>query len=273
MNPAHIHTVKRVISTYAPSLFSAIRYGRGTLHKWQQARLQASLVPWKAKFIERYDFEIQAGPFAGMKFHRSSAAQAYLPILIGSYEAEIHGFIEAALARRPTTIVDVGSSVGYVAVGLARRAPQATVHAFDIDASCRADTKTLAQMNAVEARVVIDSECTPEKLDGLCAARTLVFSDCEGYELELLDPVNAPRLANADIIIELHDFMRVDVAITPTILARFRDIHEIAIANVSHPAEADYPCLADFPREIRVKALHEDRIQYQQWAYLKAKSW
>ena len=28
MNPAHVYAVKRAISTYAPALFSAIRYGR-----------------------------------------------------------------------------------------------------------------------------------------------------------------------------------------------------------------------------------------------------
>ena len=107
----------------------------------------------------------------------------------------------------------------------------------------------------------------------ICGERSLVFSDCESYELELLDPAKVPALKNADIIVELHDFMRIDVAITPTILARFAATHDIEITGVKRRSAQDFPCLSVLPREVRARALHEDRVQYQQWAYLKAKNW
>jgi hypothetical protein len=273
MNPSHVNAVKRAISTYAPPLFSAIRYGRQVLHRRRNGRLQSELTPWKQRFIEKFGFVVQGGPFAGMKFHQSSAADAYLPLLTGSYEAETHGFVETALQRAPEEIVDVGCDAGYVAVGLALRAPAATIHAFDIRAEARDNCLSLAVMNDVERRIVIGGECTPARLDMICGARSLVFCDCEGYELDLLDPARVPHLRDSDIIIELHDFMRTDVAITPTILARFAETHDIELTGIKRRSAEDFPSLAVLPAEIRVRALHEDRVEYQQWAYLKAKSW
>jgi hypothetical protein len=273
MNPSHVYAVKRAISTYAPTLFSAIRYSRQVMHRRRNVLLQTALTPWKESLIRKFNFVVQSGPFAGMKFHRSDVASAYLPLLIGSYEAETHAFIETALEHAPKIIVDVSCDAGYVAVGLALRAPAATVFAFDIRAEARRECRSLAGINQVEERVIVDGECTPEKLNTICSDRSLVFCDCEGYELELLDPDKAPNLRNADIIVELHDFMRIDIAITPTILSRFANTHDVTVTGVKRRSAEDFPCLSILPREVRGRALHEDRVEYQQWAYLRAKSW
>jgi hypothetical protein len=120
--------------------------------------------------------------------------------------------------------------------------------------------------------VTVGGECTPETLNKICGDRSLVFCDCEGYELELLDPDKVPALKDADIIVELHDFMRTDVAITPTILSRFAATHDVTVTGLKPRSADDFPCLSVLPREVRARALHEDRVEYQQWAYLKAKS-
>jgi hypothetical protein len=273
MNPSHVYAVKRAIKTFAPPLFSAIRYSRTVMHRRREVRLQSALTPWKEAFIQKFNYVVQGGPFAGMKYHRNGSANAYLPLLTGSYEAETHGFIETALQRAPKTIADVGCDEGFVAVGLALRAPAATVFAFDIRAEARDNCRSLATINEVEQRVVVGGECTPATLDKICSDRSLVFCDCEGFELELLDPVKVPSLRSADIIVELHDFMRIDIAITPTILARFADTHDISVTGIKRRSTEDFPCLAVLPRNVRATALHEDRVGYQQWAYLKAKSW
>ena len=273
MNPSHVFAVKRAISTYAPALFSAIRYGRGVAHRRRNIRLQSKLTPWKEAFVRKFGSVVQGGPFAGMIFHRRELAHLYLPLLTGSYEAEIHGFIETALQRRPKIIADVGCEDGFVAVGLALRAPDAKVFAFDILSIPRDQCRELAGLNKVEDRVIVGGECTPETLNTICSDRSLIFSDCESYELELLDPDKVPALKNADIIVELHDFMRTDVAITPTVLARFTTTHDITVTGLTRRSADDFPSLAMLPKDVRAQALHEDRVEYQQWAYLKAKSW
>lgn len=273
MNPSHVYAVKRAISTYAPALFSAIRYGRSVAHRRRNVRLQSRLTPWKEAFVRKFGSVIQGGPFAGMIFHRRELANVYLPLLTGSYEAEIHGFIETALQRGPKVIADVGCEDGFVAVGLALRAPAAKVFAFDILGIARDQCRELARLNNVEDRVIVGGECTPETLSAICNERSLVFSDCESYELELLDPGKVPALKHSDIIVELHDFMRTDVAITPTVLARFEATHDITVTGLKRRSADDFPSLAMLPKEVRAQALHEDRVEYQQWAYLKAKNW
>jgi len=273
MNPSHVYAVKRAISTYAPALFSAIRYGRSVAHRRRNVRLQSKLTPWKEAFVRKFGSVVQGGPFAGMTFHARDLSSVYLPLLTGSYEAEIHGFIETALARGPKVIADVGCEDGFVAVGLALRAPQAKVYAYDILSIPREQCRDLARINKVEDRVIVGGECTPETLNAICDGRSLVFSDCESYELELLDPVKVPALKNADIIVELHDFMRTDIAITPTVLARFEATHDITVTGLKRRSAEDFPSLAVLPKEVRAQALHEDRVEYQQWAYLKAKNW
>lgn len=57
------------------------------------------LTPWKLRFVEKFGFVVQGSPFADVKFHQNSVADAYLPLLTGGYEAETHGFIETALKR------------------------------------------------------------------------------------------------------------------------------------------------------------------------------
>jgi len=264
--------IKRALSSYAPPVFRAIRQSRRILHARRNSRLQARLLPWKEKFIARHGFVVQGGPFAGMTFHKSSPEQAYLPLLTGSYEAETHPFIEAALKRDPSTIVDVGCEAGYVAVGLARRAPAAKVIGFDIDPAMRDKCRTLAAANGVGDRVMIENACTPARLDELCAGRTLVFCDCEGYEYELLDPAKAPNLKHADIIVELHDFMRIDVDITASITARFAATHDIELVGIAPRAAGQFPSVSALPDAVRAEALQENRVAYQQWAFLRAKT-
>ena len=231
------------------------------------------MTPWKEAFVRKFGSVVQGGPFAGMTFHARDLSTVYLPLLTGSYEAEIHGFIETALARGPKVIADVGCEDGFVAVGLALRAPQAKVYAYDILSIPRAQCRELAAINKVEDRVIVGGECTPETLNEICNGRSLIFSDCESYELELLDPDKVPALKNADIIVELHDFMRTDVAITPTVLARFEATHDITVTGLKRRSADDFPSLAMLPKDVRAQALHEDRVEYQQWAYLKAKNW
>ena len=56
-----------------------------------------------------------------------------LPLLVGCYEEELHHVIVRLSGYR--TVVNIGSSHGYYAVGLALRMTEANVLAFDIDRS------------------------------------------------------------------------------------------------------------------------------------------
>ena len=77
---------------------------------------------------------VLSGPFKGMRYPlRSSGQGGLLPKLLGTYERELSPAIERLISDRPTLVVNVGAAEGYYAVGLALRAPQAQVIAFEME--------------------------------------------------------------------------------------------------------------------------------------------
>jgi hypothetical protein len=168
---------------------------------------------------------VQGGPFAGLQCLLQPARHFQPPMLLGSYESELHDVI-ADIARRPyEKVLNIGCGEGYYAVGLARLLPGAQVHAFDVDPVCQKVCVNVAQANGCADRVVVSGGCTLAELERLAANNTLVVCDCEGAELELLDPQQVPQLSRCDFLIECHEFL--NPAITPVLTERFHKTHHV----------------------------------------------
>jgi len=179
------------------------------------------------------DLTVRYGPFAGMRYLKESSGSQVLPKVLGSYEEPLHCWLEEILTEKTyDLILDVGCAEGYYAVGFAWRLPSLRVRAFDINPEARKQTRALAILNHVQDRVSIETECDFQQFEKYGGSKTLVFCDIEGAEDGLLDPVQAPRLKECDILVEAHDFL-VD-GITDRLLLRFAPSHRIRIA-------VDYP--------------------------------
>lgn len=212
--------------------------------------------------------EVMSGPFAGLTMSTGHDF-AWVATLVGCYEKELHSVIEDAIAMRPTRIVNVGCSGGYYAVGFARRVPEATVFAFDIDASARVSCVELANVNGVGDRVVVEGACTPEVLTPLVGAGSLIFCDCEGYELHLLDPAMVPGLDQTAIIVELHDVWVPGLA--ERLLARFLPTHKVHRIGAI-PRDWRIEPVAQIPgltEQERGFAVSDWRDLSMSWAYLE----
>ena len=190
-----------------------------------------------------------------------------MPILSGSYEAELHDALTAWIDAAPSLLIDVGCSEGYYAIGLARAIPDATVHAFDIDPEARRLCGGLAELNGVADRVVIDAECTQRRLEAFPEAGVHLFMDCEGCELALLDPAAVPRLAGWSILVELHDF--IDPSISDTIAKRFAATHEVRLIDEQPRDSYPVPELAGLVPAERARRLDEHRPERMRWAMLE----
>ncbi|NBT95130.1 MAG: hypothetical protein EBT47_09045 [Chloroflexi bacterium] len=83
----------------------------------------------------------------------------------------------------------------------------------------------LANVNDVGDRVVVGGACTPDVLGPLVGSGSLIFCDCEGYELHLLDPAIVPGLEKTAIIVELHDVWVPGLA--ERLLGRFLATHKV----------------------------------------------
>lgn len=167
---------------------------------------------------------VQRGPFKGMKlgtrFTWCSGEIANL--LFGFYEQECHW--HRFYHGRYDTIINVGCAEGYYAVGLALLNPKATVVAVDIGSLEREICIDNAELNGVAERVAVIESITPDYMDFMVDphSRTLIVSDCEGYEWELMDPIKAPDLKYADFLVESHTRQ-----VTEELPKRFEATHKV----------------------------------------------
>lgn len=200
------------------------------------------------RYASHHGLTVRAGPFAGMRFPRFAVGRGELlvPQLLGAYELELWPALESIVETAPATIVDVGASDGYYAVGLARACPASTVYAYEMNFFPARVCHRLAEHNSVADRVVMRGECRIEDLQGLDpGGSTFVLSDCEGAEQELMDPDAIPWLRESQLIVELHEFAA--QGIEDTIRARFEPSHSIELVRSERRYVADFPALKEVP--------------------------
>lgn len=230
----------------------------------------------------RLDERVARGPFAGLHYPRRRGDIVHGAKLLGAYECELHSELERLIGRAPTRVVNIGSGDGYYVVGLARRLPEADVWAVDPDPLAQRACGRTAALNVVGARVHLTARLDPRALDEAlrgpfarlrtsahATRRTLCVVDCEGYEDELLDPVAAPSLSQADILVETHDFACAGV--TERLAARFAATHHVVRVGIASRAPERYPELADLPAVQAAGLLDEFRHPPQAWLVLTAR--
>ncbi len=195
------------------------------LHRIFMLALQVRRSAMINSLLQVHSGKVIGGPFAGMALLPEACD---LPSkLLGCYEVELHAAIAKAIGRDPAVVVNVGCGQGYYAVGLAQLLPRARVFAFDSNPGSQEICRRAAFANRVSERVLVSGKCEIEFFRQISAEadRPLLIVDCEGAELDLLDPDRAPELMHCDLIIECHDFM--DPRITPTLRERFSGSHDL----------------------------------------------
>jgi predicted O-methyltransferase YrrM len=200
------------------------------------------------KFASHHGLTVMAGPFEGMEFPRFAVGRGELlvPQLLGAYELELRAALASVVEDPPATIVDIGASDGYYAVGLARACPVSTVYAYEMNFFPARVCRSLAEQNGVSDRVVMRGECRTADLQRFePGGSTFVLSDCEGAEQELMDPDAVPWLRGSRLIVELHDFAA--PGIEDTIRARFEPSHSIEVVRSRRRYVAEFPALMDVP--------------------------
>ena len=220
---------------------------------------QSGLLDLAVRFANAKGSTVLHGPFAGMEYPPESIRGRHsVPMLLGSYECELHELIGAALSTKYQMVVDVGSAEGYYAVGFALKGKLPVV-AFDADARELRLCKEMARLNNVE--ITARTWCSPASLRNLVAgSRCFILSDCEGYETELFDDSTVEALSRSSVLIEIHG-----EAYDP-LVERFSKTHAIQTLVASGRSIADYPeleCLG----EQAPRALKEYRLEGQRWLY------
>lgn len=188
------------------------------LAKWRSQVMDNTVVAQAGQVVA-------GGPFKGMRYDVPAAEGAHAVRLLGAYEAGLTPVIESIIARRVPQIFDIGCAEGYYAVGLARRMPETVIHARDTSPDARALVAQLAEANGVADRIRIGGAMEHADFSLCEQADTVIICDIEGAEDALLDPVAAPSLARADILVEVHEGMV--AGLTDRLATRFAATHRI----------------------------------------------
>lgn len=199
------------------------------------ARLEAALrllAKWRAEVVantlaKRCDGVVLSGPFKGMIYGAQASEGSRAARMIGAYEASLHPVIEEIVAQDYALVIDIGCAEGYYAVGLARRMAQVEVWARDASVKAQAMCRELALANGVAERVAVGGEMAHGDFAVCLTRKSLVICDIEGAEADLLDPVLAPGLLAADLLVETHE--AISPGIAERIADRFRASHEVKI--------------------------------------------
>ncbi|CAN5773714.1 hypothetical protein BH11VER1_BH11VER1_10790 [soil metagenome] len=223
------------------------------------------------------DLRVRNGPFEGMIYpSTTSVGSTLFPKLLGSYERELHSLIEALCTRSYNLIIDIGCAEGYYAVGMAYRLKNAQVLAYDIEPDARDLCAKMATLNHVADRITIKPECPPSELISLnLPERCLIICDCEGYEVSLFTPEVVNKMANHDLLIEVHDCL--DIETSAIIRQRFEATHDITVIqsvdDIQKPYHKNYayPELASYNAASRHILLGECRPSIMEWFFMTPK--
>lgn len=219
---------------------------------------------------------VHGGPFQGMALATPTVwtAKDWLgPMILGCYEQELHPhWRDMAARRRYAAVINVGSSEGYYAIGLARLFPQAVVHAFEMLAESHAVLRENARLNGVEQRIVQHGPGSPEAMRALLAEdpASLAVIDCEGYETVLISPDTLADYRHADLVIETHDFVR--PGITQELAARLAASHEVAVVPEGARDPNVYPFLEGAVSLDRWIAVCENRPMRMSWIVARSRA-
>lgn len=219
-----------------------------------------------SRYVAQFGDRVLCGPFSGMKLLREYDRRhsAYLPKLIGSYEAELHPAIYATALRRPALVVNIGAADGYYTVGYALFI-NSQVIAFEMSETLTDQCQRVAEMNHVGHLISYEGECDSSKLRTVIQPNALIVADCEGCEDTVLDS-NIEGLNSSQLIIETHD--HIVPGVTNRLIERFRNTHEVFRFVSRERSESDYPILLSMRKRDRETALNEFRHATSYWLYL-----
>lgn len=224
-----------------------------------------------------YGKQILAGPFKGMRYEGYGYGAEYAPKIVGTYELEIGPEVERRLTDAHDLFVDIGAAEGYYAVGFLLRNPAARAIAFEMGAEARSVLSANAARNQVIDRLEVHGVASAASLETALhgARRPWLLCDCEGAELDILDPSLAPSLVTTTILLEVHGNARVEPAsnqnhtqaMAELMRRRFASTHHITTFTYAPRKQTDWPAAFESegtPAE-RAAAMNENRWHEQLW--------
>ena len=217
--------------------------------------------------------QVAQGPFKELSLNTSLLS----PMLLGTYEQELHDVFHNWFDQKPKNLVCVEAAEGYYAVGMARSDPTLKVIAYELDSYQRSQLGEVIRQNKV-SNVTVLKRCTQESLTNTLqsiSSTPYLICDIEGGEVELLDPVQITALKQAVILVEIHE--ELVNGCEQVIRNRFKDSHNILEIISSNRKPNDFPSNSRvfqtiFSKKTRLSLMDEGRASTMKWLVLEPDS-
>ena len=148
------------------------------------------------------------------------------------------------------------------------------MYAFDTNPEARTECQENAKINSVAERVSVSGLCDASTLKALdLGSRSLIISDCEGYERLLFDKAMAEQLRDHDLIIETHDW--IDIETSTAIKSAFASTHILtsiySTDDIQKAVLYEYSELTSLRLSQRRDVLAERRLCVMEWVIARSR--
>jgi hypothetical protein len=176
--------------------------------------------------IEKVGNRIYFGPFSGLKIPEVATKLLTVSEILGLYESCLHCKFEHLINNDIRNVVLVGGNNGYYAAGLSYIFNPISIKVYESDESFHNIINSWFDENNLN-NSEISGKATIEEFQKFESNIDLIFMDCEGFEIDLLNPVNFPWQKKSNILLEIHPFYINNLV--STLSSRFRNTHKIQI--------------------------------------------
>lgn len=256
--------IRNLIFSIAPDT-ALVLFSIRSRRKIEKSVQTSNVIAMSRDTVSKTSGTVQAGPFKGLKLDLDAFPQHISPKIYGTYEDELHDFVDDIIDSECELVVNIGTAEGYYAVGFAQRLPDAKILGFDADPKAQRAVRHNAQKNSCTDNIEVSGVLRKEKLRDIIKAATkpAVLSDCEGGELELLDLQAVPDLARSRILIECHP--GADQNVVEILTKRFSTTHKITRRDPD-PVEAKLARADTLKASITEAHVNEHR-SFTPWLY------
>lgn len=146
---------------------------------WHRSRL---LQEYLLQNAHHNQIAVMGGVFEGLLMSLPIHAGIALPMILGSYESELHSAVRNAMRRGYQHVVNIGCGDGYYLVGMARHMKATQFFGYDVNPAAQQGCQQTANHNGVAERVTIGGLFAGADFAQHPAGETLVICDIEGAE-------------------------------------------------------------------------------------------
>lgn len=176
--------------------------------------------------VKKVGKRIYFGPFSGLKIPQKLNKVLTVAEILGLYESCLHPKLEYLINRDIKKIILVGGNNGYYSAGLSYIFNPEIIRIYETEKVLHEFIDLWFNENKLSKYEILGA-ATKEGFNKIDSKIDLIFMDCEGFEVELLDPSKYSWQKNSHVLLELHPFYVNNLL--STLCDRFRESHEIEI--------------------------------------------